>query len=106
MLSQIQQKKLVWNASSKIGSLGNTAHKPGGGDRKIETVKLDFSEKAKPKIGSKANIKHVAGGGDIKVHPPLPPTILHFFSHRNARGIIRLSNFELDEELLSLILIG
>lgn len=68
MLSQIQQKKLVWNATSKIGSLENTAHKPGGGDRKIETVKLDFSEKAKPKIGSKDNMKHVAGGGDVKVH--------------------------------------
>lgn len=67
VISQIQQKKLVWNAQSKIGSLENTTHKAGGGDKKIETVKLDFGGKAKPKVGSKDNIKHVAGGGDIKV---------------------------------------
>lgn len=34
---------------------------------KIETVKLDFKEKAKPKIGSKDLIDHKAGGGDKKV---------------------------------------
>jgi hypothetical protein len=66
-LLQIQQVKLAWNAKSKVGSLENATHKPGGGDKKIETVKLDFKEKAKPKIGSKDNVKHQPGGGDVKV---------------------------------------
>lgn len=58
---------MAWNAKSKVGSLDNATHKPGGGDKKIETVKLDFKEKAKPKIGSKENVKHQPGGGDVKV---------------------------------------
>jgi len=61
--------KLQWNAKSKVGSLDNTTYKPGGGDKKIETVKLDFKDKAKPKVGSKDNAKHVPGGGAIKVRP-------------------------------------
>jgi len=58
---------LQWNAKSKIGSLENANHKPGGGDKKIETLKPDFKDKAKPKVGSKDNVKYVPGGGDIKV---------------------------------------
>ncbi|KAJ3667108.1 hypothetical protein Zmor_002514 [Zophobas morio] len=65
--SEIQQQKLQWNAKSKIGSLENATHKPKGGEKKIESVKLDFKEKAKSKVGSKDNIKHVPGGGDIKI---------------------------------------
>lgn len=45
----------------------NATYKPGGGDKKIETVKLDFKDKAKPKVGSKENAKHIPGGGSIKV---------------------------------------
>lgn len=59
--------KLQWNAKPKVGSLENATYKPGGGDKKIETVKLDFKDKAKPKVGSKDNAKHVPGGGSIKV---------------------------------------
>lgn len=59
--------KLQWTAKSKVGSLENATYKPGGGDKKIETVKLDFKEKAKPKVGSKENTKHVPGGGAVKV---------------------------------------
>ena len=33
----------------------------------IESVKLDFRDKAQSKVGSKDNIKHQAGGGDKKV---------------------------------------
>lgn len=58
---------MQWNAKPKVGSLENKTHKPGGGDKKIETVKLDFKDKAKPKIGSKDNIKHTPGGGAVKV---------------------------------------
>ncbi|KAI0207703.1 hypothetical protein LSAT2_007684 [Lamellibrachia satsuma] len=42
-------------------------HKPGGGDKKIETHKLDFKAKAQSKIGSKDNVDHKAGGGTSKV---------------------------------------
>lgn len=59
--------KLQWNAKPKVGSLENATHKPGGGEKKIESVKLDFKDKAKPKVGSKDNIKHTPGGGNVKV---------------------------------------
>jgi len=52
-------------AKSKIGSLQNANYKPGGGDKKIETHKIEIQ--AKSKIGSTANMKHVAGGGNVKV---------------------------------------
>lgn len=65
---QIEHKKLQWNVSSKVGSLDNASHKPKGGEKKIETIKLDFKDKAKPKVGSKDNIKHQPGGGDVKVN--------------------------------------
>lgn len=49
---QIISTKLQWNAKSKIGSLENKAHKPGGGDKKIMNFKTDYGN-AKPKVGSK-----------------------------------------------------
>lgn len=64
---QIIHNKLQWEAKSKIGSLENAHHKPGGGDKKIESIKTEFKDKAKPRVGSKDNVKHVAGGGDVKV---------------------------------------
>lgn len=39
----------------------------GGGRVKIESVKLDFKEKAMAKIGSLDNAHHTPGGGNIKV---------------------------------------
>lgn len=48
---QIISNKLTWNAKSKVGSLGNTSHKPGGGDKKILNFKTDYGN-AKPKVGS------------------------------------------------------
>lgn len=59
--------KLQWQAKPKVGSLDNAAYRPGGGDKKIESVKLDFKDKAKPKVGSKENVKHQPGGGVVKV---------------------------------------
>ncbi|XP_066581527.1 microtubule-associated protein tau isoform X2 [Prorops nasuta] len=50
---------------SKIGSLENASHKPGGGKIKIENRKLDFS-KAQPKIAAK-NDKYTPSGGDKKI---------------------------------------
>lgn len=32
---QIESKKLEWNVTSKVGSLDNADHKPGGGDKKV-----------------------------------------------------------------------
>ncbi|CAG9766831.1 unnamed protein product [Ceutorhynchus assimilis] len=65
--TRIISQKLEWNARSKIGSLENAAYKPKGGDKKIESVKLNFKDKAAPKVGSKDNIKHQPGGGDVKI---------------------------------------
>ena len=39
----------------------------GGGDKKIPTQKLSFSENATSKCGSLENADHVPGGGDKKV---------------------------------------
>lgn len=49
---------------SKIGSLENATHKPGGGNVKIETKKLDF--KGTPRIEAK-NEKYTPKGGEKKV---------------------------------------
>lgn len=64
---QITSTKLQWNAKPKIGSLDNASYKPGGGDKKIESLKTDFT-KAKSKVGSKENMKHLPGGGEFKVN--------------------------------------
>lgn len=50
---------MTWNAKSKIGSLENKAHKPGGGDKKILNFKTDYGT-AKPKVGSKESDVGVA----------------------------------------------
>lgn len=50
---------------SKIGSLQNAHHKPGGGNVKIENRKLDFA-KAQPKIAAK-NDNYCPSGGTKKV---------------------------------------
>ncbi|XP_058813934.1 microtubule-associated protein 4 isoform X2 [Topomyia yanbarensis] len=49
---------------SKIGSLQNATHKPGGGHVKIETKKIDI--KAAPRIEAK-NDAYVPKGGDKKI---------------------------------------
>uniref|UniRef100_A0A182YAN7 Microtubule-associated protein n=1 Tax=Anopheles stephensi TaxID=30069 RepID=A0A182YAN7_ANOST len=49
---------------SKIGSLENASHKPGGGHVKIETKKIDI--KAAPRIEAK-NDAYVPKGGDKKI---------------------------------------
>lgn len=50
---------------SKIGSLENASHKPGGGHVKIESRKVDFSTTSS-RITAK-NDAYVPGGGDKKV---------------------------------------
>ncbi|XP_076341781.1 uncharacterized protein LOC143242304 [Tachypleus tridentatus] len=91
------------NVTSKIGSLENVKHKPGGGrDKKVVTQKLEWSAtskvgslekashrpgggakkiqsqklewKAESKVGSKTNLKHSPGGGKIKTQKGVSPT--------------------------------
>lgn len=52
-------------AKSKIGSLANTTHKPGGGNVRIESHKIDFS-KTHSRIEAK-NDQYQRSGGDKKV---------------------------------------
>uniref|UniRef100_A0A8I3WD27 Microtubule-associated protein n=1 Tax=Callithrix jacchus TaxID=9483 RepID=A0A8I3WD27_CALJA len=48
---QILNKKVdISKFSSKCGSKANIKHKPGGGDVKIESQKLNFKEKAQAKV--------------------------------------------------------
>lgn len=51
---------------SKIGSLENATHKPGGGHVKIESRKVDFSTTSS-RITAK-NDTYTPGGGDKKVY--------------------------------------
>ncbi|KHJ91619.1 Tau and MAP protein, tubulin-binding repeat protein [Oesophagostomum dentatum] len=52
---QIFSENRTYNAQSKIGSLHNVSHTPGGGNVKIPSMKLDFKEKAKPRIEAKSD---------------------------------------------------
>ncbi|KAF3843002.1 hypothetical protein F7725_001851 [Dissostichus mawsoni] len=55
----IQNKKIdLSHVTSKCGSLDNIHHRPGGGHVRIETVKLDFKDKAQSKVGSLDNTQH------------------------------------------------
>lgn len=40
---------------------------PGGGNVRIESVKLDFKDKAQAKVGSLDNAHHIPGGGHFMV---------------------------------------
>ncbi|KAL8559909.1 hypothetical protein ACOMHN_016955 [Nucella lapillus] len=53
-------------ARSKIGSLDNATHSPGGGNVKILSKKPDVSN-VQSKIGSKDKIAHQPGGGNVKI---------------------------------------
>lgn len=52
--------------TSKCGSRVNIKHKPGGGDIKIESHKVNFKDKAQSKVGSMDNVSHAPGGGNVK----------------------------------------
>ena len=62
---KIQQRKLSWNATSKIRSFEKASHKPGGGQVKIESRRLDWNVGSK--VVSTNNIKHRPGGGKVEV---------------------------------------
>lgn len=52
--------------SSKIGSLDNIKHKPGGGNVTITGRKLDYSQ-AQSKCGSLQNKNHTPKGGNVRI---------------------------------------
>ncbi|XP_021368823.1 microtubule-associated protein 4-like isoform X2 [Mizuhopecten yessoensis] len=54
------------HVQSKIDSLKNSTHSPGGGNVKIAHQKVDYST-VQGKIGSKANLDHRPKGGDKKI---------------------------------------
>ncbi|XP_050539836.1 microtubule-associated protein 2 isoform X2 [Daktulosphaira vitifoliae] len=61
---KIESRKLEWKAGTRIQAK-NDAYVPGGGDKKIQSVKLQWN--AKPKVGSLENKTHKPGGGDKKI---------------------------------------
>ena len=69
IVSRFGQKRLL-NASWCIEALLTVSFSvcpPGGGQVRIESVKLDFKDNAKPKIRSLDNASHTPGGGNIMV---------------------------------------
>jgi len=54
----------LMSAQSRIGSLSNSKHRPGGGNVKIENRKLDWNTQARTKA---INEKYTPGGGDVKI---------------------------------------
>ncbi|XP_073797298.1 uncharacterized protein isoform X21 [Danio rerio] len=64
---QILSKKIdLSKVTSKCGSKSNIKHKPGGGEVKIESHKVNYKDKAQSKVGSMDNVNHEPGGGKIK----------------------------------------
>jgi len=41
---QIESKKLDWNVTSKVGSLDNAQHRPGGGEKKVSQLNIVLTE--------------------------------------------------------------
>lgn len=61
---KIEHRKLEWNATPKTKAL-NSGYVPGGGDKKIEQRKLSWN--ATSKIGSLERASHKPGGGQVKI---------------------------------------
>jgi len=61
---KIEHRKLEWNAASRTKAL-NSGYVPGGGDKKIEQRKLNWS--ASSKVGSLEKAAHKPGGGQVKI---------------------------------------
>ncbi|CAA9993424.1 unnamed protein product [Nesidiocoris tenuis] len=61
---KIESRKLDFKTGSRIEAK-NDAYAPGGGEKKIQQVKLQWN--AKSKIGSLENATHKPGGGDKKI---------------------------------------
>lgn len=53
---------------------------------KIESVKLDFKEKAQAKVGSLDNAHHVPGGGNVKVRNKVMSALAFFWFYFYQHG--------------------
>ncbi|XP_065331850.1 microtubule-associated protein 4-like [Cloeon dipterum] len=62
---RIESKKLDFSKASSRITAKNDTYQPGGGDKKILSTKLEWS--AKSKIGSLGNTTHKPGGGQKKI---------------------------------------
>ncbi|KAF5298684.1 hypothetical protein FQR65_LT09664 [Abscondita terminalis] len=86
---------------SKIGSLENAAHKPGGGNIRIENRKIDFSTTSS-RIAAK-NETYAPGGGEKKIQQQklnwnVKPKVgsLENASHKPKGGDKKIENMKLD----------
>nr|CAD7267810.1 unnamed protein product [Timema shepardi] len=67
MISQIESQKLEIKAESKVGSLSNVKHKPGGGEKKI--------------FDDKTYLKQISSGSSgIQTPEPISPSHSHHSS--------------------------
>lgn len=87
-------------SQSRVGSLTNTSHKPGGGQVKIESRRLDWRVEPRTKA---VNVGYSPGGGDIKIEQrKLSWNVqskigsLEKTSHRPGGGDVKIENRRLD----------
>lgn len=90
----------LMSAQSRIGSLSNTKHRPGGGNVKIENKKLEWNTQARTKA---INEKYTPGGGDVKIenrklnwNAESRIRSLDNHSHRPGGGDKKIENRKLD----------
>ncbi|KAG8566795.1 hypothetical protein GDO81_013374 [Engystomops pustulosus] len=91
------------NVRSKIGSIDNIRHQPGGGKVQITHKKVDLTN-VQSKCGSKDNLKHIPGGGAVQItHKPVD--LKHVTSkcgsmsnihHRPGGGNVEVKSEKLD----------
>jgi len=62
---RIESRKLEWTTSARTSTIRVGGHQAGGGDKKIEQRRLNW--KAESKVGSLEKATHRAGGGDVKI---------------------------------------
>ncbi|KAG7459664.1 hypothetical protein MATL_G00213100 [Megalops atlanticus] len=98
------------SVKSKIGSIDNIKHQPGGGKVQILDKKVDFSS-IQSKCGSKANIKHTPGGGNVQiVHKKIDLSNVQSkcgskdnIRHKPGGGNVEIKNEKLDFKVQSKI---
>ncbi|CAD5214692.1 unnamed protein product [Bursaphelenchus okinawaensis] len=81
---KILNKPVKVEARSRIGSLANIQHVPGGGDKRIPTQKLDFKARAAPRIDFGARDSSVTGSASSSRPPSTTPSHSSRNMDRNA----------------------
>lgn len=77
--SVIESRKLEWKqkASSKVGSMDNVKHKPGGGQTKVKSEKIPLKDKVSSKVGSLSSSEKASRQGS-ETKSPIPPSSPQF----------------------------